>query len=106
MMPTPVMLVAMFGAWMFAFGAVLEQDPFAPKSGENGGPPRVGWWWVAPATASDPQVDALLSFVKENKIVVTSVMMRCGPTTESGAISGAMLPSCVRVIPALIEMVM
>eukprot|EP01047_Picozoa_sp_COSAG01_P031626 COSAG01_NODE_2252_length_8074_cov_37.778809_2_plen_121_part_00 len=27
---------------------------------------RIGWWWDAPATATDPAVDALLGFVRDH----------------------------------------
>ena len=36
--------------------------------------------------------------------IVTSVIMSCGPSTASGAVQGAMLPSCSRAIPSLAKM--
>jgi hypothetical protein len=68
---------------------------------------RIGWWWDAPATATDPAVDALLGFVRDHPTIVSSIMMRCGPTTRNGTVgvpNVPLLPSCVRAIPALAEL--
>ena len=65
---------------------------------------RVGWWWDAPPTAADLKVDAMLDFAANHSTIVSSVIMQCGPTTKNGAVAGALLPSCVRAIPALAKL--
>ena len=64
----------------------------------------VGWWWDAPATASDPDVDALLSFAKNHSNIVSSVLMLCGPTTKSGSIVGDISPACTKAVPELTKL--
>ena len=82
--------------------AVLLQQ-LLPAAAVAGGR-RVGWWWDAPATAADPNVDALLSFCANHSAIVSSVIMQCGPTTKDGTVAGALLPSCARAIPALAKL--
>ena len=82
---------------MMAYCAVLLV--LAPASATT--TRRIGWWWDAPATATDPRVDGLVRFATSNPSIMTSVLMRCGPTTLNGSIAGDLLPSCVRAIPAL-----
>ena len=62
---------------------------------------RVGWWWDAPTSADDPRVNGLLSFAQENTDIVSTVLMRCGPSTKNGTIQGDLVPACIRAIPAL-----
>ena len=62
---------------------------------------RVGWWWDAPSTATDPSVDNLIAWAGNHTNIVSSVLMRCGPTTINGTVAGSLLPSCVKAIPAL-----
>ena len=65
---------------------------------------RVGWWWDAPSTSDDPSVAALLTFAAAHTNIVSSVLMRCGPSTKSGKIEGALSPACSRAIPALAKL--
>ena len=65
---------------------------------------RIGWWWDAPSSADDPAVAALLSFCKTHKTIVSSILMQCGPTTQSGSIQGKLSPACTKVIPALSQL--
>jgi hypothetical protein len=62
---------------------------------------RIGWWWDAPASAEDPTVDNLIQWTANHTDIVSSVLMRCGPTTINGTVAGALLPACVKAIPAL-----
>jgi|EP01046_Picozoa_sp_COSAG06_P020252 hypothetical protein len=73
----------------------------AAAAGTTAGQRRIGWWWDAPASADDPTVDALLKWTANHTDIVSSVLMRCGPTTLNGSVSGALLPSCAKAIPAL-----
>ena len=80
----------------------------------------IGWWWTAPATASDPAVDAMLTFVKENTGIVSTLIMECGIVTcvhnkshgadrtqcinnggAGGKITGELSPACLRALPTL-----
>ena len=65
---------------------------------------RIGWWWDAPATADDPEVDALIKWVTAHTDITTSILMRCGPSTLSGKIAGALSPACARAIPELAKL--
>ena len=63
---------------------------------------RVGWWWDAPTTsAADPRAVGLISFAKAHTDIVSTVLMRCGPSTKNGSIVGDVVPACARVIPSL-----
>ena len=73
----------------------------AAAAGTTAGQRRIGWWWDAPASADDPTVDALLKWTANHTDIVSSVLMRCGPTTLNGSVSGALLPSCAKAILAL-----
>lgn len=83
----------------------------------------ISWWWSAPSDPNDPGVDGLLSFVRENTAIVTTVIARCGvytcirdPSTKrpharclnnggiGGKITGNVSAACLRVIPALAEL--
>eukprot|EP00039_Didymoeca_costata_P014603 m.237650 g.237650 ORF g.237650 m.237650 type:complete len:435 (+) comp16057_c0_seq35:117-1421(+) len=77
----------------------------------------VAWWWDAPENATDPAVDGMLNFVKENKVIVTTLIMRCGIYTcnrspanrynctnnggRGGKLVGTLMPACQRVLPIL-----
>jgi hypothetical protein len=65
---------------------------------------QISWWWDAPQAASDPAVDALLSFSARHMDIVSSIFLRCGPTTKSGTIEGQLYPACQRAIPALVKL--
>ena len=65
---------------------------------------RVGWWWDAPADPEDPSVSALIEFCGKHTTIVSSVLMRCGPTTLNGTVRGELMPSCAKAIPALAEL--
>ena len=70
-------------------------------SGATAAERRIGWWWDAPASADDPTVDNLIQWTANHTDIVSSVLMRCGPTTINGTVAGGLLPSCVKAIPAL-----
>ena len=65
---------------------------------------RVGWWWDAPSDPEDPSVAALIEFCGKHTSIVSSVLMRCGPTTLNGTVRGELMPSCAKAIPALAEL--
>lgn len=56
---------------------------------------------AAPLTASDPAINAMISWVKENHAVVSTVLMLCGPTTKNGPVTGNISAACVKAIPEL-----
>lgn len=90
---------AVLSAAAFVLGAASCEGAASPR--------RVGWWWDAPATADDPAVDALLAFSRNHTSIVSSILMRCGPTTLNGTVGSppvALLPSCARAIPALAKL--
>ena len=55
----------------------------------------------APSTASDPAVEALISWVEKNRGVVSTILMLCGPTTKHGPVTGNLSAACVKTIPEL-----
>ena len=50
-------------------------------------PRRIGWWWDAPATASNPSVQALIDWCSKHKDITTSVLMRCGAPSHERAVN-------------------
>ena len=90
--------------WLAAGTAVLPPDAVETRASASASTRRISWWWDAPASASDPTVDAMLGFAASNTGIVSSVIMLCGPTTQSGKIAGALSPACARAIPALAKL--
>ena len=62
---------------------------------------KIGWWWEAPTSSSDPSIEALLNFSRHHANIMSTVLMRCGVTTTNGTISGTLLPACETVMPIL-----
>ena len=46
----------------------------------------------------------LRKFCGKHTTIVSSVLMRCGPTTMNGTVRGELMPSCAKAIPALAEL--
>lgn len=63
-------------------------------------PRSVSWWWYG--TGSNANATALLSFVAQNKDIVSSVMLYCGfGVRHDGTIGGNLSEPCVQAIPGL-----
>ena len=87
-----------------ALAALLLSLTVATAANNNTLKRRVGWWWDAPGAADDPEVDALLAWVGAHTDITTSILMRCGPSTQTGRIAGALSPACARAIPELAKL--
>ena len=118
-------------AKMAHIGATIVNNSRRLKTDESGASSRqVDWWWSGEDTnASDPAVEGLLSFCKQHRSIVTTVMMRCGVVTccrtgtgdcgnavghrtggctnnggVGGTISGELSAGCKHAIPELVQM--